>query len=98
MSATLVTREVLPERTGFLTQPTVSPETDSGEAVEETPRRDFWTALNKLAEPLSTDIGSSISSDAATEAALDDVRTQMRRPVAKRQRRRGPKPDSSIGG
>jgi YidC/Oxa1 family membrane protein insertase len=88
----------LPERSGFLTQPAVSPDAESGETVEETPRRDFWTALNKLAEPLSAETGSSASSDVATEAALDDVRAQLRRPLAKRQRRRGPKPDSSIGG
>ncbi|MBA3468162.1 MAG: membrane protein insertase YidC [Herpetosiphonaceae bacterium] len=88
----------LPERSGFLTQPAVSPEADGGETVEESPRHDFWTALNKLAAPLSAEAGSRVSDDAATEAALDDVRTQMRRPVGKRQRRRGPKPDSSIGG
>lgn len=89
----------LPERSGFLTQPTpVETEGETSSASEETPRRDFWTALSKLAEPLPADASSITGSDTATKAAINAVHTQLRRPPPKRQRRRGSKPDSSIGG
>lgn len=89
----------LPEKTGFLTQPVpaAEPEGDS-EPVEETPRRDFWTALAKLDEPVgATSEAGASSSDSATEAAIEEVRATMTRRPPKRSRRRGSKPDS-IGG
>ncbi|MBP8251455.1 MAG: membrane protein insertase YidC [Herpetosiphon sp.] len=64
----------LPEKTGFLNHPTPQPEVIDGEApvVEETsPRRDFWTALQKLAEP--------VPANDATETAINDVKTSINR-------------------
>ena len=88
----------LPEKTGFLTQPMpIAVDTTlEGEFVEETPRRDFWTALTKLAEPISTEAKGPALIENATENALEEVRTMVRRPP-KRPRRGGSKPDS-IGG
>jgi len=89
----------LPEKTGFLTHPVATePELDGdSEPVEEAPRRDFWTALTKLDQPLNTTSEVSASSDSATEAAIEEVRATMTRRPPKRSRRRGSKPDS-IGG
>jgi YidC/Oxa1 family membrane protein insertase len=89
----------LPEKTGFLTHPVAAePELgDDSEPVEEAPRRDFWTALTKLDEPVKSDAEFSASSDSATEAAIEEVRASMTRRPPKRPRRRGSKPDS-IGG
>ena len=65
----------LPERTGFLTpQPAVAlPEGTTIIVEDEQPRRDFWTVLEKLAEPLPQ------SASDATDTALPDVRQQMKK-------------------
>ncbi len=76
----------LPERTGFLT-PVPVEETPSEDEpdVPEVQRRDFWTVLSKLQEPLPDAVGATSGGDVAMEQALSDVHDQIN--TAKKKRR-----------